>query len=49
MVKNDLELELIAYCGLYCGDCIRHASRVTDLASDLNDELKKVKFSDYVK
>jgi hypothetical protein len=48
MAANDLEVGLTAYCGLYCGDCVRYASKVTDLACDLNAELEKVKFSDYV-
>jgi hypothetical protein len=47
MALNNSEMVLTAYCGLYCGDCIRYASKVTDLARDLDYELKKVKFSDY--
>jgi hypothetical protein len=40
-------VELTAYCGLYCGDCIRYESKVTELACDLKDELSKVKYGDY--
>ena len=31
------EIELTAYCGLYCGDCIRYRSKAADLARDLRD------------
>jgi len=41
------EIELTAYCGLYCGDCIRYRSKVADLARDLRRELLKVKFDKY--
>ena len=41
------EIELTAYCGLYCGDCIRYRSKVADLARDLIGELKKVEFDKY--
>lgn len=41
--------ELTAYCGLFCGDCIRYKSRTSDLALQLLNELKKVKFEDYAK
>jgi len=27
--------ELTAYCGLYCGDCIRYNSKASTLAYDL--------------
>jgi hypothetical protein len=35
------EIELTAYCGLYCGDCIRYRSKAIDLAEDLAYELQK--------
>ena len=25
--KNNLEAELTAYCGLYCGDCLRYGAK----------------------
>ena len=43
------EIELTAYCGLYCGDCIRCRSRVSDLARDLLSELRNIQFSEYAK
>jgi hypothetical protein len=41
MAKNT---DLIAYCGLYCGDCIGYKGKVADLARDLRKELRAVKF-----
>ena len=40
-------IELTAYCGLYCGDCIRYKSRFEDLARDLGNELQKIRFDKY--
>ena len=40
---------LTAYCGLYCGDCIRFRSRASDLCADLLDELKRSHFQEYSK
>ena len=44
---NNREIELTAYCGLYCGDCIRYKGRFADLARDLGNELQKVRFDKY--
>jgi len=44
---NNKEAELTAYCGLYCGDCLRYKSKAADLARDLQNELRKVKFDKY--
>jgi hypothetical protein len=35
---------LIAYCGLYCGDCFGYKGEIADLARDLRKELRKFKF-----
>ena len=35
---------LIAYCGLYCGDCTSYKGKVADLARDLRKELRAAKF-----
>ncbi|NMC59372.1 MAG: DUF3795 domain-containing protein [Candidatus Methanofastidiosa archaeon] len=43
--------KLIAYCGLYCGDCHGYKGKVADLARDLRKELRESKyknFADYV-
>ena len=39
------EKDLIAYCGLYCGDCFGYRGKVADLARDLRKELRQAKFS----
>ena len=35
---------MIAYCGLYCGDCVMHKGTVADLARDLRKELRGARF-----
>ncbi len=35
---------LVAYCGLYCGDCILHKGEIADLARDLRAKLREAKF-----
>lgn len=45
--KNIREAELTAYCGLYCGDCLRFKSKAVELARELIDELKAVQFDKY--
>lgn len=39
--------ELIAYCGLYCGDCHGHQQKIPDLARDLRKELRKSKYKKF--
>lgn len=41
---NEENKDLIAYCGLYCGDCIGYRQKAADLARDLRKELRKTKF-----
>lgn len=36
--------DLIAYCGLYCGDCFGYKGTVADLARDLRKELRSYRF-----
>jgi len=36
---------LVAYCGLYCGDCFGYKGKVADLARDLRKELRQAKFN----
>ncbi|MDY6965132.1 MAG: DUF3795 domain-containing protein [Halobacteriota archaeon] len=36
--------DLIAYCGLYCGDCINYKGEIADLARDLRKRLREAKF-----
>ena len=35
---------LIAYCGLYCGDCFSYKGKIADLARDLRQELRQARF-----
>ena len=37
--------DLIAYCGLYCGECTGYKGKVADLARDLRKELRTAKFA----
>jgi hypothetical protein len=45
--KKNTEAELTAYCGLYCGDCLRYKSKAVELARDLICELQAVQFDKY--
>ncbi len=36
--------EMVAYCGLYCGDCFSHTGTIPDLARDLRKELRQARF-----
>ncbi|MFX1567531.1 MAG: DUF3795 domain-containing protein [Promethearchaeota archaeon] len=36
--------ELLAYCGLYCGDCAGYSGEIADAAIKLNQQLTKYKF-----
>ena len=38
------ERDLIAYCGLYCGDCFGYRGEIADLARDLRKELRQARF-----
>jgi len=45
MSKKDIELT--AYCGLYCDDCIRYKSKASDLSRKLLKELRNIEFGKY--
>lgn len=47
MTKNSKNL--IAYCGLYCGDCFSFKGTIADLSRDLRKELRREKFEIIVK
>ena len=47
--KSYSEAELTAYCGLYCGDCLRFRSKATGLSRDLMAELQAIQFDKYAK
>ena len=38
---------LIAYCGLYCGDCHGFSGKIPDLARDLRKELRASKYDKF--
>ncbi|MBN1188880.1 MAG: DUF3795 domain-containing protein [Dehalococcoidales bacterium] len=40
-------IDLTAFCGLYCGDCIRYKSHAADLAGKLLRELRETQFEKY--
>lgn len=40
---------LIAYCGLYCGDCFGYKGKIAELAKDLRKELRQEKFEIMIK
>ncbi len=39
------DTRLIAYCGLYCGDCFFYKGEIADLARDLRKKLREAKLS----
>lgn len=39
--------DLLACCGLYCGDCIRYHSRASELSAELLAELERVGYAEY--
>ncbi|MBN1975393.1 MAG: DUF3795 domain-containing protein [Sedimentisphaerales bacterium] len=41
MSKN---LDMISYCGLYCGDCFGHTQKIADMARDLRKEFRNNRF-----
>jgi len=46
---NHKESQLTAYCGLYCGDCIRFKCKTSDLSKCLLDEVNKNHFLEYAR
>jgi hypothetical protein len=48
MNMEEIEGEnLIAYCGLYCGDCHGHLGKIPDLARDLRKELRAAQYAKF--
>jgi len=41
---SDGDRNLVAYCGLYCGDCVNYKGEVADMARDLRKKLREAKF-----
>ncbi len=47
--ETETREELIAYCGLYCGDCFGYKGQIADMARDLRALLRKNKFDKVAK
>ena len=41
--------DLTAFCGLYCGDCVRYKCRASTLSNELLDEISKLHLAEYAK
>lgn len=39
-----MNIDNVAYCGLYCGECPNHIGVIADLARDLRKELRNYRF-----
>lgn len=37
-------IDSIAYCGLYCSECLNYKGKIADLARDLRKELRDYRF-----
>jgi hypothetical protein len=51
MVKKVEDVNLISFCGLYCGDCHGNTGTIPDLARDLRKELRQIhyeKFAEFI-
>ncbi len=48
-MKNNRDTKLIAYCGLYCGNCILRKGNIADLAGELLGKFRKIKFEEWAK
>ena len=44
-VMSEQDVNLVGYCGLYCGDCFYYKGEIVDLARDLRKKLRENKFS----
>ena len=47
--KTDVDKNLVAYCGLYCGDCPGYTGIVADKASELREVLQKTGFDTFAR
>jgi hypothetical protein len=48
-MKRNKDKKLIAYCGLYCGNCILRIGNVADLAGELLEKFHEIKFEKWAK
>ena len=47
MDKRIEDENLVAYCGLYCGDCHGYTGKIPDLARDIRKELRGIKYDKF--
>jgi len=47
MSTKEDETKLVAYCGLYCGQCHGYTGRIPDLARDLRKELRTMRYDKF--
>ncbi len=47
--KKSDDLALVAYCGLYCGDCFWHTGKVGRLAGELSKEIRSSGYDQYAR
>lgn len=47
MSGNEEDVNLIGYCGLYCGDCHAYTGKIPDLAQDLRRQLRESKYDKF--
>jgi hypothetical protein len=47
MSEKAQDEKLIAYCGLYCGDCHGFTGKIPDLARDLRKELREIHYDKF--
>jgi len=48
-MKHNKNTKLIAYCGLYCGNCILRTGNIADLARELLGKFQEIKFEKWAK
>ena len=44
-LKQSKYKNLIAYCGLYCGDCFFYKGEIADLSRDLRKKIRETKLN----
>ena len=47
MNKKKEDTNLIAFCGLYCGDCHGYTGKIPNLARDLRKELREIHYDKF--
>jgi len=47
MNEKKEDTNLIAFCGLYCGDCHGYTGKIPDLARDLRKELREIHYDKF--